>query len=78
MRCALWRKPDKPIRQRVQTAINRLGEQPQPRGVTALRGLRGAYRLRVGDYQVVYTVEDRQLVILLVDLGHRREIYRDL
>ncbi|MGH3826245.1 MAG: type II toxin-antitoxin system RelE family toxin [Pseudonocardiaceae bacterium] len=71
-------KLDKPIRRRVQAAIDQLGEQPRPAGVIALQGLRGAYRLRVGNYRVVYTVEDRQLVILVVDLGHRREIYRDL
>ncbi|MGH3428634.1 MAG: type II toxin-antitoxin system RelE family toxin [Pseudonocardiaceae bacterium] len=71
-------KLDKPIRRRVQAAIDRLGEQPRPTGVIALQGLRGAYRLRVGNHRVVYTIEDRQLVILVVDLGHRREIYRDL
>lgn len=71
-------KLDKPIRRRVQAAIDRLGEQPRPPGVIALQGLRGAYRLRVGHYRVVYTVEDRQLVILVVDLGHRRRIYHDL
>lgn len=71
-------KLDKPIRRRVQAAIDRLGEQPRPPGVIALHGLRGAYRLRVGNHRVVYTVEDHRLVILVVDLGHRREIYPDL
>jgi mRNA interferase RelE/StbE len=71
-------KLDKPVRRRVQVAIDGLGENPRPSGVVALQGLRGAYRLRVGNYRVIYTVDDNRLVVLVVDLGHRREIYRDL
>jgi mRNA interferase RelE/StbE len=71
-------KLDKSIRRRVQAAIDRLSEQPRPPGVLALQGIRHAYRLRVGNYRVIYTVDDGRLVVLVVDLGHRREIYRDL
>lgn len=71
-------KLDKPIRRRLQTAIDRLGNDPRPNGAIALQGLPGAYRVRVGDYRVIYTVEDDQLVVLVVDLGHRREIYRQI
>lgn len=71
-------KLDKPVRRRVQAAIDALGEQPRPPGVVALQGLRGAYRIRVGDYRVIYTVDDGRLVVLVIDLSHRREIYRDL
>ena len=49
---------DKPVRRRVQAAIDGLSEQPRPPGVLALQGLRRAYRLRVGDYRVIYTVDD--------------------
>jgi mRNA interferase RelE/StbE len=71
-------KLDKPVRRRVQAAIDGLSEQPRPPGVLALRGLRRAYRLRVGDYRVIYTVDDGRLTVLVVDLSYRREIYRDL
>lgn len=71
-------KLDKQIRRRLQTAITKLGDDPRPHGAIALQGLSGAYRVRVGDYRVVYTVDDGRLVVLVVDLGHRREIYRDL
>lgn len=71
-------KLDKPIRRRLQTAIAKLGDDPRPHGAIALQGLSGAYRVRVGDYRVVYAVDDGRLVVLVVDLGHRREIYRDL
>lgn len=70
-------KLDKPVRRRVQVAIDGLGECPRPSGVIALQGLRGAYRLRVGDCRVIHTVDDNRLLVLVVDLGHRREIYRD-
>ena len=71
-------KLDKPARRRVQAAIDGLSEQPRPPGALALQGLRHAYRLRVDNYRVIYTVDDGRLVVLVVDLGHRREIYRDL
>jgi mRNA interferase RelE/StbE len=72
-------KLDKPVRRRVQAAIDGLSEQPRPPGALALQGLRRAYRLRVGgNYRVIYTVDDGRLVVLVVDLEHRREIYRDL
>ncbi|MGH3765449.1 MAG: type II toxin-antitoxin system RelE family toxin [Pseudonocardiaceae bacterium] len=71
-------KLDKPVRRRVQAAIDELSEQPRPPGVLALQGLRRAYRLRVGNYRVIYTVDDNRLLVLVVDLGHRREIYRGL
>jgi mRNA interferase RelE/StbE len=71
-------KLDKPVRRRVQVAIDGLGECPRPSGVIALQGLRGAYRLRVGNYRMVYSIDDNRLGVLVVDLGHRGEIYRDL
>lgn len=71
-------KIDKPVRRRIQTAIDRLQADPRPHGAIALTGLAGAYRIRVGDYRVIYTVADGQLIVLIVDVGHRREIYRTL
>lgn len=73
------RKLDKPVRRRVQAAIDALQHDPRPAGTVAMQGrLKGAYRVRVGDYRVVYMVQDAELVILVVDLGHRREIYDQL
>lgn len=42
----------------------------------ALKGVPGALRVRAGDYRVVYRVEDRELLVLVVAIGHRREVYR--
>jgi mRNA interferase RelE/StbE len=71
-------KLDKPIRRRVQSAIDELQADPRPHGAIALQGLSGAYRIRIGDYRVIYTINDDKLVVVVVDLAHLREIYRDL
>jgi mRNA interferase RelE/StbE len=67
---------DKPIRRRVQHAIDDLADCPRPQGVTALAGAPGTLRIRVGDYRVIYTVRDSQLLILVIDVDHRSRIYR--
>ncbi len=65
-----------PVHQdRIVTAIRRLGSNPRPTGTKKLAG-REAWRIRVGDYRVIYEVGDAALTILIVDVGHRREIYR--
>ncbi len=67
---------DKPIRRRVQRAIDDLADNPRPHGVTALAGAPGTLRIRVGDYRVIYTVQDNELLILIIDVDHRNRIYR--
>lgn len=69
-------KLDKPVRRRIQTAIDRLADDPRPVGVRALTGRPGLSRLRVGNYRVIYEIKDAQLLVLVVDLGHRSMIYR--
>ncbi len=68
------KKLDPPIRRRVQGAITLLAEDPRPPAVRALRG-RPGLRVRVGDYRIVYTVSDDVLLIVVVTVGHRREVY---
>lgn len=68
----------KRTRERVLLAVSSLVTEPFPPGSRKLRGSRIAYRLRVGDYRVVYAVHGSELVIEVVRLGHRREVYRDL
>lgn len=67
---------DKPVRERVAAAIDALAETPRPSGAIAMQGAAGLLRIRVGSYRVVYTVSDRELIVLVIDIGHRREIYR--
>lgn len=69
------RKLDPPARRRVQAAIELLADQPRPSGATKLVGGEGEWRVRTGDYRIVYQVHDNVLVVLVVAIGHRREIY---
>ena len=62
-------------RERISDAIRRLAEEPRPHGVKKLSG-RDAWRIRVGDYRILYEIHDERLLILVIDVGHRREIYR--
>ncbi|RDV44521.1 plasmid stabilization protein [Leifsonia sp. ku-ls] len=69
------RKVDRQHLPRLQGAIALLAQDPRPPGATALRG-RPGFRVRVGDYRILYTVQDNVLLMVVVDLGHRREVYR--
>lgn len=61
-------------RGRIRGAIALLGEDPRPPGAKALQG-RPGFRVRVGDYRIVYTIEDQVLLVVVVTLGHRRDVY---
>ncbi len=68
------KKLDPPIRSRVQGAIALLAEDPRPPAARALRG-RPGLRVRVGDYRIIYTVVDDVLLVVVVTVGHRRDVY---
>jgi mRNA interferase RelE/StbE len=57
------------VRRRLQIAIDGL-QNPHPNFSIALQGLRGAFRVRVGDYRVIYTVDGGRLLVVVVDIGH--------
>jgi mRNA interferase RelE/StbE len=61
-------------------ALTPLGDDPrrQDADLKKLTGYSDRYRLRVGDYRIIYEIADRQLIILIVGVGHRREAYRAL
>jgi mRNA interferase RelE/StbE len=63
-------------RQRLVTRIEALGSNPRPPGCEKLAGSADRYRVRQGDYRVVYSVDDARRVLLIVKIGHRREVYR--
>ena len=68
------RKLDPQIRRRVQGAIALLAQDPRPPASRPLKGRPGR-RVRVGDYRIIYTVADEVLVVVVVTVGHRRDIY---
>lgn len=70
----LDRLPDE-IAKRILTRLTALETNPRPADVKKLKG-RDAWRLRVGDYRVIYEIHDRVLQILVITIGHRRDVYR--
>ena len=68
------RKLDPPVRRRLQGAMALLSHDPRPPAARALQG-RPGLRVRVGDYRIIYTVDDEVLLVVVVTLGHRREVY---
>ena len=68
------RKLDPQVARRSQAAVALLAEDPRPPASRPLRG-RPAWRVRVGDYRVIYTIEDDVLLVVVVTLGHRRDVY---
>jgi mRNA interferase RelE/StbE len=67
---------DKKLYQRLREALDALEENPRPVNSVKLQGEEELYRVRVGDYRIVYQIQDRQLIVLVVQMGHRREVYR--
>lgn len=70
----LDRLPDN-VARRVLARLAGLETNPRPADVKKLKG-RDAWRIRVGDYRVIYEIHDRILQIIVIAIGHRREIYR--
>ena len=65
-------------RRRVDAALRLLAENPRPPGARKLAGVENLYRVRTGDYQIVYRVEDDVFLVLIVRAAHRREACRRL
>lgn len=71
------RKLDPVARRRVLTAISALALEPRPAGVKKLAGTDHGWRLRTGDYRVLYEIHGDQVLVLVFRVGHRREVYED-
>ena len=65
-----------PAQRRLGDVIAALAVDPRPPGVVKLTGEDRLYRMRGGDYRVIYQVQDERLLVLVVKVGHRREVYR--
>lgn len=62
----------------VWNALAGLTRDPRPAGAVSLQGAPSLLRLRVGEDRIIYTIRDKQLLVLVVKIGHRREVYRRL
>lgn len=71
-------KLDRAVARRIARAVGELGVEPRPRGARPLSGYPALWRIRVGDYRVVYAIKDAELVVLALRVAHRRDVYRNL
>jgi mRNA interferase RelE/StbE len=67
-------KINEPFYTNIKIAITNLTENPRPQGSRKLKG-RDGYRIRVGDYRIIYDIFDSELVVNIIHLGHRKNIY---
>ena len=72
-----FRKLPLDVQERIQTKINDLAVKPRPNGVKKLKGEENSYRIRVDDYRVVYEIKDDVLIVTVVRVKHRSEVYKD-
>jgi mRNA interferase RelE/StbE len=67
-------KINEPFYSKIKQAVNALAENPRPYGYRKLTGMTG-YRIRVADYRVIYDIFDQELVIDIITLGNRKDVY---
>jgi mRNA interferase RelE/StbE len=63
-------------RRQIVARIDGLADNPRPRGAEKLQGAEDLYRIRSGDYRIIYQVTEVRLLVLVIRIGHRREVYR--
>jgi len=72
-----FEKLPKDVKKRIGESIETLAVNPRPRQAIKMDGVEDdTYRIRVGDYRVIYSVSEDMLLILIVKVGHRKEVYR--
>lgn len=69
------KKLDRAVQQRIVASIEKLSENPRPPGCLKLSGRGDIYRIRVADFRILYTVADERLIVLVLKVGHRRDVY---
>ncbi len=65
-----------PDQEKIVSKTKELALNPRPRGVTKLKEHSDEYRIRSGNYRIVYRIEDRKLIILVLKIAHRKEVYK--
>lgn len=64
------------VQRRIVAAVDGLAIEPRPHGVVKLAGDENLWRVRVGEYRIVYEIHDGQLIVLVLRVAHRRDVYR--
>jgi len=66
------------VQERIRAEIKALADNPRPAGAKKISGKENFYRVRVGDYRILYEIQNKILLVLVIEVGHRREIYRGI
>jgi mRNA interferase RelE/StbE len=66
---------DRSLKRRIDQELLGLTSTPRPSGCVLLTGYQNRWRVRVGDYRIIYTIEDDRLLVLVIEIGHRSDIY---
>lgn len=69
-------KLPKSIAEKIVVSIKSLADNPRPDGCKKLKGAESVYRIRINDYRVVYSIIDQCLIIQVIKIGHRKEVYQ--
>lgn len=64
------------LQQRIAQKLTELAQNPRQPGSEKLKGQEEVYRIRVGQYRILYEIQDQQLIVLVIKIGHRRDVYR--
>lgn len=72
------RKQNKSLQKKLVAVLRKLAENPYPPSAKKLKGLNELYRVRVGNYRIVYHVQNKRLVVLVLRIAHRKDIYKGL
>ncbi|UVT17613.1 MAG: type II toxin-antitoxin system RelE/ParE family toxin [Nitrospira sp.] len=71
-----WKSFDKPIQRQLLQRVTSLADNPRPNGVEKLQDADDLYRIRSGNYRIIYTINDKKLLVLIVKIGDRKEVYK--
>lgn len=72
-----FEKLPKDAKKRIAASIDALAAEPRPRRAVKMAGIGDdTYRIRTGDYRIIYSIFDEMLIVLVIKVGHRKEIYR--
>jgi mRNA interferase RelE/StbE len=72
------RKQDKHIQSKIINSIRSLAQNPRPQGYKKLQGYKELYRIRSGNYKIACTIREKKLLVFVVRVAHRKDIYRNL
>lgn len=71
-----FRRLPRNVQVRIAPRIDQLADNPRPAGCEKLSATENIYRIRIGDYRLIYQIQDSVLLVLVVGVGHRRDVYR--